>query len=1190
MAEISYKNIKEDLKFSELVYNDDFFTLKGNLIQNDDFVDYIDYEILKDVNDVKTNNYSNLIISKLDKNSNVLTPALKNINGNGNNIVSTLSFFNGSFNECWIAIEKSYNSINSDIDSSAFKLITKKPASYSNLIFNIVQDEENNECRISHNFGDITYYLSIKDNIFTFLAEKNDYNNFKYHLYKNSLCLYKVIDGQFKKIYCDYSGVTPRLAFKNYDGNENIEESQVINLSKEDTVFNYYIDNSWVKYDTSQYVSAIDDEHSDFSLTNQFLVHHEYNEDSSINIIPLKNNVSPQGFIINGDNDKQANKGETIIKPQVSFRHYSTINSGVNQELGSDNIILNFTFDDQEFIINEGDDCVFIIPEQKPSELNPLYPYERINVNDTSFIRCGAFGSDVPFFADKFKKYQNENATFNNATYLCTWLYNNPDTNEYIWMDRYYYPDMISRIGAENESFSASSSNIITFIYDESKYAEKNEKDRITALNKAFQHETFVDVESNVTITPGTTYKYSRISNAMVDELYDRIGVNRIDVVTDNNGNSVDLNSEMNLKRDTWRKIQHDKFNKTSAINLNFDIFLDPQKRIGLQLFGADYKAGFNIQNQKNLAPFHYYATKSHVYLLNNYFNIVRYSNISEKFGEEIKQFVLGDVFDNVILICKNGLIVLEYDLKIKTYVKYSEIGLDTFLGTTPYNTNDIGTLLSLTKPLMHNENLYVGLNTTNNCDVLKIVFNPETDDEKEEFANSTDETLVAYPRLLRKGIEYNNNFNVEDDNVAVETIKKIESLCIDFDGNLYAFNYRVNALSPDKDTIYGVYHATDSGDGWYHVFNQSIGKLATSASSSKFAEFSSDICIKFVALNGAYETALIRGFGRNSTTGITTKEEQALEIYDKTKTKIYNFPLKDFTAALALDSYSYIDKVGKEHNAFTFLGLKNNIVVSVTYISDEEKVFQSYIGNFDNILSTGEGTDKVYTLLETTNSNSIMLRNEENKLYFNLFIPSDNLYDNKITAEWDIKRIQRGWYNINVSVDLDEAEFIIKINDEVFYSYDNSDIFKKHTHDKSNIFNLSYYLGCIGKKYGDTLNNILTTDKADVYAISNTKIRNCTLYNKKLKLHEYQATRLKASGINPLVITLPCGVRNGVEEIVRYFKYNKPASISNKIKINIDGSGLKTNAEINHLKEVIKNALLSAGECITEIKDIEFN
>jgi hypothetical protein len=65
---------------------------------------------------------------------------------------------------------------------------------------------------------------------------------------------------------------------------------------------------------------------------------------------------------------------------------------------------------------------------------------------------------------------------------------------------------------------------------------------------------------------------------------------------------------------------------------LNADLYLQRDKRMGIQIFGTDYRHGFNIQNRKDLAPYQYYATEKVLYLLNNKLEIVHQFDLYEKY------------------------------------------------------------------------------------------------------------------------------------------------------------------------------------------------------------------------------------------------------------------------------------------------------------------------------------------------------------------------------------------------------------------------------------------------------------------------------------------------------------------------------------------------------------------------------
>lgn len=110
-------------------------------------------------------------------------------------------------------------------------------------------------------------------------------------------------------------------------------------------------------------------------------------------------------------------------------------------------------------------------------------------------------------------------------------------------------------------------------------------------------------------------------------------------------------------------------WNRTNKINFNGDFYLQRDKRMGIQLFGTDFTNGFNIQNRKDLVPFHYYATDKILYLCNNKFEIVHQFDLYEKYNDYILKLFLGDVFDDVIILSGIWLYILSYDLRLKSRI-----------------------------------------------------------------------------------------------------------------------------------------------------------------------------------------------------------------------------------------------------------------------------------------------------------------------------------------------------------------------------------------------------------------------------------------------------------------------------------------------------------------------------------------
>ena len=213
--------------------------------------------------------------------------------------------------------------------------------------------------------------------------------------------------------------------------------------------------------------------------------------------------------------------------------------------------------------------------------LEPLFPYKFLNINDTKFIKNGAFGSSVPFFADKVKKLQNhkselkndlgESVSANNGVYLCSWLYKPTHEDLPIWLDRYYYPDYISRENALKESmYNQSFENIL----------DKNYKNN--SVKGQIHRNTYFDKVSDLVIEPGNTYRFQRLSKEMVDEVNSHLDEYSIKEYIDHANRVYETRDLFTFDNEHYRVIKYDKWNKTNVINFNADIYLRNKKPIGL--------------------------------------------------------------------------------------------------------------------------------------------------------------------------------------------------------------------------------------------------------------------------------------------------------------------------------------------------------------------------------------------------------------------------------------------------------------------------------------------------------------------------------------------------------------------------------------------------------------------------------
>lgn len=1298
-------SLSGNIKAKEMNYSDNFFKLKSERVITSDSFPYNIYNALTDVNDFKTNNYSNLILSRKMKNSDWLEADIKK-NVKQLDIITTISFYGNNPEDeiekgSWLYFDKNYEMWDINLENVNYLITYGRPTkNYYNYIFHI-DFVDDNTCKILHTFGDIIFYLSVDELLnVSFSKFDNESNLFQYSLDGDRMILYKkvkhvtrdetdeIIDEKYKLYTLNIERLDENSAKLVLSENLNQTNSNLIYIVNNVLDMDFYLDASWTSYDRSQYIDSINRSKSAFNLETQALFHHQYNNEDTINFVPLKNNLTYKGNTIRGNNLTISDS----FYPDVDFRNYTNINSGLNQEKGNDNIILNFLFNDQEYEVNEGEDLHITIPEISSNghiDIHPLWPYNYININDTKFTKNGAFGSSSPAFADKFKKYQghtthvyDENGnrvTPNNGTYLCTWLYKENHEAEPIWMDRYYYPDLtqkyqiidkLANVYDENNeqpfknTFDKSFDNIIdTHYLTDEETGEKTKK-------KILQN-VYFDKVSDVLIEPGCSYIYSRLSKEMVEEKNEQISSNLISEVKTKVNKDINLYDYFVFDNENFIKIPHKLWNKTNAINFNTDIYLDSKKKIGIQLFGADYTDGFNIQNRKDVSPFHYYATDETIYITNNKFEIVHQFSLFEKYGDYIVKFFMGDVFDDIIVLSGMHLYIFAYDLRLKSRLSlvgtptqqvigkdeegndivkmvdvesvYNLSKLKLYAGDDvislknyPYGNNgklltkkinNSGTITSEKgfgskniKPSISNTERFITLPYANKYkimpssivnmisdsnaisyknnlyipfgqDILKIILCPDSDKDFELFTEEIRENYPAAARVLLPS-EYHLNYirksNTNSEEISLQSgfinvENKIKNIFIDENGIIYGFNYDKIAIVPDGDTVYGLYAGQDyiNSGGWYWVFNQSLSKMIASSDTSKYGEFASQNSIDMIKFNNRGEMALIRNFN-NHQDNQNSDNNKRLDIYDKSKKRIYTYDLGAYEEIISLDSYVYITDAHEERCVFTLLAKAAASIYQISYISDTKEM----IAKMTNL--SYNHNKKFY---ETINSNAIMRYKDSNALYFNLHIPSPYIYDYIATIKWNLEDLQAGWYNINVKVDLDNAIFEVRINDEIYETIneDTHNWFKPYANSNGTIFDSTYYIGCVGKKYGTTLNKIINNAPYDPYVCKNSKIENTTIYTKSLAYDEYQAMRLRNKNINKLILTLPCGTRNSIDEIVRYFKYNAAGSVSNKVKINISGTGLETQGEFDMLRREILSTLELQKDCLIDVKEIEF-
>lgn len=1246
---ITRKSFSSSLVAKNPIYCNDFYTLKGSTKSYTDFFSYQSIEALTDLNDVRTNNYSNIFLGKNQYISDWLQ--IKQKKDSALDLTSTLYFLpsksaNPTNEGIWLSFDKSYTFFDFDFDTAPYKLTKGKSTDENteNYFFNI-KCVSDSQCKISHGFGEFTYYLRIDGKLtITFMCDGNDENClFNYVQEGNQLRLYKNVVTRNEsgaitqtKIYTlgyktDSEKGYVLTAFEGI----NASDASILYVALAQNQLEGYLDTAWVGYDQKSSITHINLDKSAFHIKSQTMFHQQYSKDDGINFVPLKNTITYNNSYTRGDNLTSSSENY----PDVNFRNYTALHTGLNQEKGNDNIILTYKFNDQVYNLRDGETFEWKIPTIEENEgKNPLWPYNRLNIKDSKFKKNGAMASDVPYFADKVYRLQGRNTTVrdgngqnlspNNGTYLCTWLYQ-PDANtSAVWLDRYYYPDRTSRKAALNSPhFEESFENLI-------------DKDYNTEAVATFIREnTYFDKVSDLVFEPGNEYKYVRMSSKVVDDVVETLNDFLIDSVVDQYDDMESLHNLLEFNGNRYLRIDESLLHRTNALTFNSDIYIMKDRPMGLQIFGADYTTGLSIQNRKDVVPFHYYSTEKIIYLLNNEYEIKHQFDVFTKYHDIINNFIIGEPFEDVIVISNLYLYILTWDLTLKARVYYGDIldisqvkvnGMLNNLLSYPYikiqwhmNStgeqkihfgqneviiprskierlvdatvrihykhdpgiyyfeSNISKVLSNGSAQIYNGNVYVPYEH----DVLKLIFVP--DSPKDNFTENDVKNHPCKARILESG-EYAINYlrtgngSTKEptlENQFIEVEDKLKQIYIDKKGKIYAFNYDKLAVSPDGDTVYGLYNWDKyiASGGWYWIYNQSLSRMHAQIATAKFAEFGSEESIDFIRFNELGMMCLIRGFG-----GIELSENRRMEIYDETKLRVYQWPLDSYEKVYSLDAFKYVGDDKRDHLSFV-------VIAKLTDLDQLERIEYKCT---DLRLTEKEvklPLDVLSRFTETTNTNANMRHVNENKIYFNLYLPNIYLQNYRESIEWDLEDAQTGWYNINVFVDLDAAKFEVKINDKDYANRNESMNFLPYVNSYGNIFDLSYYVGAVGRNYGTTMHRILYDELDDRYACNNCKMENTMVFTKRLSYHEYQAIRLKGHKINPISLTLPAGQHNNIEEVVRYFKYVPPTAISNKIKINISGTGFNTKGEFELLENEIRNRLSDEKDCLVDIEKIEF-
>ena len=170
-------------------------------------------------------------------------------------------------------------------------------------------------------------------------------------------------------------------------------------------------------------------------------------------------------------------------------RAYYKLFTGTNQAEGYEKIHLGFESHTKEIVLEKDRTTYLHIPSFSVS--HPL--------SSSSLIRDGAVAGPIPAMSDRILKKQGGyshtthwgDSAFRDGTWQCSWLYQGDEHQQPMWLDRFYNPGHLERLGTDP-------ADPITY----------NSNDPV-----------YTDIPSQLTLTPGTWYQYFHMGEQTAGEL-----------------------------------------------------------------------------------------------------------------------------------------------------------------------------------------------------------------------------------------------------------------------------------------------------------------------------------------------------------------------------------------------------------------------------------------------------------------------------------------------------------------------------------------------------------------------------------------------------------------------------------------------------------------------------------------------
>jgi hypothetical protein len=929
----------------------------------------------------------------------------------------------------------------------------------------------------------------------------------------------------------------------------------------------------WVSYnrDFKTNSQEVNDVRTFANIKSNFMLNSEYYNISSnhidFNILSLKN--------INTAENRTSRNNPFFSEDPVQMREYQALMTGYNQNLGNDNILINYETYTDGILFKKDKVTYFYIPQV-------FYPFEKLNINDAGLIEAGAVAGDHPIKSDKiFKKKADykytsnfgDSADENTGEFLCAWLSGNTDVNiKPIWVDRYYNPKKISFVAALTSTDFTPIKYISLFDCLVDKAFEVFKKDV----------EVF-DKPSDLIFEKGTYYAYHHYGPKGVNNFIETFNSNLVNqnIPIYKFFNGSDVYSEATEYNNFY--FDGTKYGITSTLSaihesnqftLIFDAFSsDWSKPLANQIIGNYDRDGFGIFNEKIVTPTLFINSMSSIYVTNIDFKILNQVAVASNISALIRTQGLNDFFG------------IFKDNRFRRFnLSYSEIRRSV----SNISSNILGSILNYD----YDEN---------NC--YAIIFNSSDDKRFIKLDLNTNEVIditffTSPERKMALGLNESsaNTINLYN-NVLYLTPGIKSERC--FNNIFYLEKNGKNLLKWSEINTTGLNTITafrsNTGIQDFSLdFNNNVWILYND---NKFAKYTAD---REFLLSGTLGADNYTNFKIEFTSDFNLGElnQHALIVQQSYKGDKKNIKFNKVSMSGKIETVEYFDKWSPLGTVYICNSALNGNVFNYPPLLNK---FNS--GFIENQITTQSD----YTLLTTLCSslipffykidnnglniaNSNFLRSFVKEKYpessINIRAQLTNIFNINDTVStelaFNLSGLDAGYHNFAVRFDADTGYMFLFVDGQ----NQGTATFTPRKYKFSNLINRPFLIGSSNFSYSIPLFSYL---KNKSFLANDLTIKNLYIYDKPLYDFDIIMHARKNMDIKDIVFDVACGRRNYIEEIERYFKCDIPGSKSTAFNIIIRNSGI-TDPELRYaLEQRIISTLRNSAPVYSKLNSIKW-